>query len=72
VGLAQAGEIDGALGAFARLKRARAVLARGGSSADSVEACRHLARVLELWSDAAAGMRPLSDEAATLAGACPA
>jgi tetratricopeptide (TPR) repeat protein len=70
VGLAQAGEIDGALGTFARLKRARALLDSGGSAADSAEACRRLARVRKLWTDATAALRPLSDEAAALAGTC--
>jgi hypothetical protein len=70
VGLAQAGEVDGALGAFARLKRARALLEASGSAADSADACRGLARVRELWSGATPALRPLTDEAAALAQAC--
>lgn len=71
VGLAQAGEIDAALGGFARLKRARMLLGSGGSAGDSFEACGHLARLRELWSDAEAPMGPLAAEVAALAGTCP-
>jgi hypothetical protein len=70
VGLAQAGEIDGALATFARLKRARALLEASRSAADSADACRGLARVRELWSDATPALRPLTDEAAVLARPC--
>jgi hypothetical protein len=66
-GLAQAGEIDAALGVFARLKRARLLLAAGAAPADSAHGCAHLSRVLELWSRPEAGMAPLAREAATLA-----
>ncbi|MGH7631000.1 MAG: hypothetical protein ACREOF_16765, partial [Gemmatimonadales bacterium] len=47
-GGAQAGEVDAALGAIARLRRAG--LARAAGRTD--EACRLAARVRELWSDA--------------------
>ncbi|HET7471359.1 MAG TPA: hypothetical protein VFJ81_16875 [Gemmatimonadales bacterium] len=66
-GLAQAGEIDAALGVFARLKRARLLLAPGAAPADSARGCAHVARVLELWSRPEPGMAPLAREAATLA-----
>lgn len=71
VGLSQAGEVDAALGVFARLKRARALLVPGSSAADSLRACRHVARIQELWSEAEPVMRPLADEAAALSGSCP-
>jgi tetratricopeptide (TPR) repeat protein len=68
-GLAQAGEIDAALGVFARLKRARLLLAAGAAPADSARGCAHLARALELWSRPEPGIAPLAREAATLAAA---
>jgi hypothetical protein len=70
-GLSQSGEVDGALATFARLKRARALLAPGSSAGDSLTACSHLARIGELWSDVDPVLRPLADEAATLAKSCP-
>jgi hypothetical protein len=70
-GLSQSGEVDAALGALARLKRARALLAPGSSADDSLRACRHLGRIGELWSDVEPPLRPLADEAATLARNCP-
>jgi tetratricopeptide (TPR) repeat protein len=70
-GLSQAGEVDAALGVFARLKRARALLASGSSADDSLSACRHLGRIRELWSDVEPALRPLADEAAALARRCP-
>ncbi len=62
-GLSQAGEVDGALAPFARLKRARAL--------DGDQACGHLARLGELWSEASPALRPLADEAGALARGCP-
>jgi tetratricopeptide (TPR) repeat protein len=70
-GLSQAGEVDAALGVFARLKRARALLAPGSSAGDSLRACGHLARIGELWSDVEPPLRPLADEAAALGRRCP-
>jgi tRNA A-37 threonylcarbamoyl transferase component Bud32 len=68
-GLAQAGEIDAALGVYARLKRARLLLSLGATPADSVHGCEHLGRVLELWSRPEPLVAPLAREAATLAAA---
>ncbi|NIR43820.1 MAG: protein kinase [Gemmatimonadetes bacterium] len=45
---AQAGEIDWALGTYGRFRRGMAAFERGDFDA----ACRHLTRVVELWSDA--------------------
>jgi tetratricopeptide (TPR) repeat protein len=70
-GLSQAGEVDAALGVFARLKRARALLAPGSSTGDSLRACSHLGRIGELWSEVEPPLRPLVDEAAALARGCP-
>jgi hypothetical protein len=69
--LSQAGEVDAALGVFARLKRARALLAPGSSTGDSLRACSHLGRIGELWSEVEPPLRPLVDEAAALARGCP-
>jgi hypothetical protein len=70
-GLSQAGEVSAALGVFARVERARVLLGHGGSAADWVTACRHLARVEELWSEADAPLRPLADTALALGRSCP-
>jgi tetratricopeptide (TPR) repeat protein len=70
-GLSQAGEVDAALGVFARLQRARALLAPGAAAGDSLQACAHLRRIGELWSGADPPLRPLVDEAAALARGCP-
>jgi tRNA A-37 threonylcarbamoyl transferase component Bud32 len=69
-GLAQAGEVDAALGVFARLKRARVLLGPGGTPGDAARACLHLARVLELWHDPEPAIAPLAREAETLAERC--
>jgi tetratricopeptide (TPR) repeat protein len=62
-GLSQAGEIGAALGPLARLKRARALLSAGASTADTAAACTHLARVRELWSEADSAARTLLADA---------
>ncbi len=71
VGLAQAGEVDGALGVFARLKRARARLVPGASAGDTLRACGHLRRIVQLWAGADSVMSPLLREASGLAEQCP-
>lgn len=58
---AQAGEIDVALGAIARIRRARVALVREQAG----PACAWLARVRELWQDAEPGLQSLRDEVAT-------
>jgi tRNA A-37 threonylcarbamoyl transferase component Bud32/tetratricopeptide (TPR) repeat protein len=70
-GPAQAGEVDAALGVFARLKRARGLLVAGAAAGDTRRACAHLERIRELWAGADAAMRPLTEEASALAGRCP-
>ena len=60
-GLPQAGEVDAALGVFARLKRARA---------DTLRGCEHARRVVRHWAEADSTMQPLVREAAALAGRC--
>jgi tetratricopeptide (TPR) repeat protein len=63
---AQAGEVDVAVGAVARLRRGRLALAQR----DPAFGCRHLERVRELWTGAEpmlASARALAD---SLAGAC--
>ena len=58
-GVAQAGEVDAALGALVRLRRAGLSLARHGRNA---EACRDAARVRQLWAEPAfAGLRATAD-----------
>ncbi len=59
-GVAQAGEVDAAVSAAARLRRAGVILAGGRND----EACRLVRRVQELWSDAEPGfaaMRAAAD-----------
>jgi hypothetical protein len=71
VGPAQAGEVDAALGVYARLKRARAILRAAGASAEATrQACAHLARVRELWTGATSALRPLTNEVELLARRC--
>jgi hypothetical protein len=55
-GTAQAGEVDGALAAVARLRRAGLSLAKRGRNG---EACRLVARVRQLWSGAEPMLAPL-------------
>ena len=65
-GAAQAGEVDAAVGAVARLRRGRLALERG----DTSRGCRLLERVRELWSGAEPGL-PAHALADSLARACP-
>ena len=64
-GAAQAGEVDAAVGAVARLRRGRLALERG----DTSRGCRLLERVRELWSGAEPGL-PAHGLADSLARAC--
>jgi tetratricopeptide (TPR) repeat protein len=57
-GLAQAGDVDGALSAYARLRRGLLLL----EHAPQAEGCRELARVAELWRDADADFAALRYE----------
>jgi hypothetical protein len=70
-GPAQAGEIDGALGVYARLKRGAAGMASARSAADSSAACGWITRVTELWREAEPVMKPLVARADSLARSCP-
>src|SRR5581483_5455363 len=63
----QAGEVDVALSAIVRVRRARLALARGQSAV----ACGYLRRVGELWARADPVYAPLRLEAARLAAGCP-
>jgi hypothetical protein len=58
---AQAGEVDWALGTFARYLRGKTAFERGEFTA----ACAHLTRVAELWSDAAPEFSGYLSNAAT-------
>jgi tetratricopeptide (TPR) repeat protein len=69
-GLMQAGEVDGMLGVYARLLRARALLRPGGSPAQRRQGCGYVKRVSELWSGADLPMRALKNEADSLARTC--
>lgn len=70
-GLAQAAEVSGALGVAARLMRGRLLLARARDPGDTTRACVLLRRVVELWADAEPEVRPLANEADSLARTCP-
>jgi tRNA A-37 threonylcarbamoyl transferase component Bud32 len=66
-GLAQPGEVDAALGVYARLKRARLLLASNG---DRSRGCIQLRPVLERWRDPEPAFAPLAHEAETLRQRC--
>ena len=59
VGVAQAGEIQGAFATYARWKRGAARLARAATAPDTAAACALLTRTASLWRDA----EPLMDAA---------
>jgi tetratricopeptide (TPR) repeat protein len=63
---AQAGEVDVAVGALARLRRGRLALEQG----DSAVACKHLQRVRELWAQAEPALAPSRALADSLADGC--
>jgi hypothetical protein len=65
-GGAQAGEVDAALSAVARLRRAGLELTAGRSD----EACGHLRRVQALWADAEPAFAPLRAAAASHQQVC--
>jgi tetratricopeptide (TPR) repeat protein len=62
--VAQACEVDWALGTYARWHRAR--LASAG-----VVACRHMADVIQLWADAEPAYQPLLSDARAFIRQCP-
>jgi tRNA A-37 threonylcarbamoyl transferase component Bud32 len=71
-GAAQAGEIDGMLGVYARLLRGQALLrpeAAGG--ADRARGCGYLKRVVQLWSGAEPAFSAFRARADSLLRRCP-
>jgi tRNA A-37 threonylcarbamoyl transferase component Bud32 len=66
-GLLQPGELDAALGVYARLKRARLLLSPGG---DPARGCVEIHRVLELWHATEPEYAALTREAQSLAESC--
>jgi tetratricopeptide (TPR) repeat protein len=64
---AQAGDIDGAVSVVARVRRGRAALARG----DTTAACGYLGRARQLWRGAEPPIVPLRDSVITALEACP-
>jgi hypothetical protein len=70
-GLAQAGEIDGMLGVYARLLRGQALLrpeAAGG--VNRARGCAYLRRVMQLWSGAEPAFATLKAQADSLLRRC--
>jgi tRNA A-37 threonylcarbamoyl transferase component Bud32 len=67
LGEAQAGQIDVALSGIARVRRARAALARKKPA----QACAYLRRVGELWENSEPGFAALRDSVQTELGRCP-
>ena len=70
-GPAQAGEVDGMLGVYARLIRAEALLRSGAEAGQRKTGCAYLRRVLELWDDADAAFAGLKKRADSLLLSCP-
>jgi hypothetical protein len=70
-GAAQAGEIDGMLGAYARLLRGQALLRPdAGGGAKRARGCTYLARVVQLWSGAEPAFAALEARADSLLRRC--
>jgi eukaryotic-like serine/threonine-protein kinase len=69
-GVSQAGELDGMLGVYARLERARLLLRAGASSDERGTGCALVGRVTELWSKAEPVLRALVSRADSLAKRC--
>jgi tetratricopeptide (TPR) repeat protein len=69
-GLLQAGEVDGVLGVYARLLRARTLLRPGAGPAQRRDGCGYVKRVSQLWSRADPPMRALRNEADSLVRTC--
>ncbi len=66
----QAGEVDGMLGVYARLLRARGLLRSGSGPPERVAGCAYARRVSQLWSQADWQLRSLVNEADSLARSC--
>lgn len=69
-GAMQAGEVDGMLGVYARLLRARALLRPGASRPEQQAGCAYISRVSQLWSQADPHLRSLVNEADSLVRSC--
>jgi len=69
-GVMQAGEVDGMLGVYARLLRARALLRPGASPSERQAGCAFIRRVSQLWSRADSRLRVLVNEANSLVRSC--
>jgi tetratricopeptide (TPR) repeat protein len=70
-GVAQAGEIEGAFGTYARWRRGSARLAHAVTAADTLAACALLTRSETLWRDAEPAMAGLRTALDRQAKGCP-
>ena len=70
-GVAQAGEVEGAFGTYARWRRGSARLASAVTAADTLAACALLARSGTLWRDAEPSMAGLRTALDHQAKGCP-
>ena len=69
-GPAQAGEIDGMLGVFARFLRGEALLHPQANGSDRARGCAYLKRVVQLWGESDAGFQGLVQRADSLQQTC--
>jgi hypothetical protein len=69
-GVMQAGEVDGMLGVYARLLRARALLRPDASQSERHSGCGYIRRVSQLWSQADPHLRSLLSQADSLVRSC--
>jgi hypothetical protein len=69
-GPAQAGEIDGMLGVYARLLRGQSLLRADAGAAERVRGCAYLKRVAELWGGAEPAFGTLAARADSLLQRC--
>lgn len=69
-GVMQAGEVDGMLGVYARLLRARVLLRPGAGPPERLAGCAYVRRVSELWSQADPQLGSLVHEADSLVRSC--
>jgi tRNA A-37 threonylcarbamoyl transferase component Bud32 len=69
-GPAQAGEIDGMLGVYARFLRGQMLVRKDAGAADRTRGCAYLKRVAELWSGAEPAFGALSARADSLLRGC--
>ncbi|HEV8454173.1 MAG TPA: hypothetical protein VGQ24_04755, partial [Gemmatimonadales bacterium] len=69
-GPAQAGEIDGMLGVYARLRRGQVLLRPDAGASERTRGCAYLKRVMELWSGAEPAFSALKARADSLLRRC--